>query len=1389
MKKLNQGIRRDERPIDRPDNSWSDAQNIIINKQFDSKSVENGALNITPVATVIGAITYHTFPVNKIVIGTIPTNIETVYFFAGNNVWDGEIGLIDITGNYRRIVQDSPTVTVLRLDINFPVKGTFQYKYNNELIIAYTDYNNTPKLLNTSCIPFRLNSDLSILLADKEKAINLLQQFPNLKTPLIINETDLKVGQGLGTLTTGVYYPIVSYELTDGTSTFWCKVFNAVPIYLDSTSNAFTSVGGGLAGMATNKYIDITFSNVDINFKYLKVGYLYKKDGITSAWFNNKYLINNSTVRALITGNETELIQITVDEVLIPNAIYTKAKAITNLQGKLYQGNLEEAVNINLQNIANLVTIEWIREKNISLNDRILNNVVGGSLISYGSYKDPSMVFFNKSFKTGECYAFYLVGKTKTGLYTEAFHIPGRIVTPTDRTLLNGSDPEIDAIDNSGVQKFQIQDTTTSNGIGSSSGQMGAWENQDEYYPLDTNGINIHPDYSNVPGIGTNLIDRKVRHHVFPELRVLKGYGEDFQKPTGTTLSCNYGCTTLSAGTYSNPDFEHLVIFYTGCSADPSPCYTVARNGDNTDFYTFTKKGIFTMTFDYRLLPSDLATCMLGSPNPQCIKTVATSWVISLNSLVAASYYHTVNFSTSTSSNTFPTTIQTFDFVVVPGDVIEINNTATITRNISSNPTDSTYNCGSNYNINDFTGCFKIDFTSVFFTRDVDSEILGIKISNLNISQDMLDQLDSWEIYYAKRTQTNIRIVAQDMIKDARFHNFDLISTQVVAQAKYLKPQLVYTGTTPGLEAADTVHSPTVETAYSTEEFKVINNFQYCGENTSIPQANANRATNIFIAAGLTSGVPNTDATQIESMYGYTNTLMDICIYKKSMYGSFDIQELIPTGASFLISSIGVQPAQKVFGGDIYINIFGFRPYTTRTSNFLLTCESASNIGLRTDDPILGKQYYPKFAVATSSYYGYNKDYNALNEFISLIKHGTNGDCNTDKISKFHNRVIYSIADGNESRFLNWRIFKVNDYYEMPKNKGVIWSLLGVDRKLYIHHEYSLFIAGIKDSIGIGNGEAFLKSSEVFDRPPVEVFSTNEGLAGTQSHFAILYCKLGYCFIDRNAHKVYIFNDSGLKEVSKEGLYNFFKTHGQTSNPDMDNPYIGNGYMMAFDSVYDRLVITKKDAQYEFTLSFCDGIWVSFHTYKPHVLTYNRNGLFAIDNTSTPIKLFKHDNPLTKCIFYDGLIAESYIDVPFNMSPEITKVLTSINWLSDIIKNDGSVQKDETITHLIVFNNNQCSGIIDLKEDKNLWYGKDAKNVEDTWNFNNFRDIIKNKDSPIFDNKNQLILSNINNFKAWFDKSRFISKFVIVRFISDNISQNDLHIIGVNATFKKSDRI
>jgi len=429
------------------------------------------------------------------------------------------------------------------------------------------------------------------------------------------------------------------------------------------------------------------------------------------------------------------------------------------------------------------------------------------------------------------------------------------------------------------------------------------------------------------------------------------------------------------------------------------------------------------------------------------------------------------------------------------------------------------------------------------------TKCLGIKVSNVEIPAGLEDTYDEWGIFYAKRTSNNIRALGNDTVKHSRLHTFDLMQKQVATKASYLKSQLIYFDT----EAGDLTNNyPYPEREYLFNKTRTvipkiyhIRRFEYAGENTNLNGINnTGYASNIYIEAGKSLATPY-DANDLQEAISKTNTLVDLLIYKKNVYESFQTQELVFTGQSFKITASGVQATQKVYGGDIFNTYHGFLDGNVgigQVGQHSSPVEAASNIGLRMDDLELGKYYYPKHLgyetpAPTASYYGYNTDYSALNDLTKVFPATYEDNCFND-IIKFPQRIPYSITEGNESNQINWRIFKLNDYYEMPKNKGVIWNLLGNDRVLYIHHEYSLFIAQIKDRLNTSGEETYLGVSDLFDRPPVEVLPVKEGYAGNTSQFATFVCKLGYCFLDRSRGRVFIHNNK-LNQISDYGLINF----------------------------------------------------------------------------------------------------------------------------------------------------------------------------------------------------------------------------------------------------------
>lgn len=1377
MKKLVKGLRRDENKLDQLEGSWCDARNIVITKANGTISNENGFDDITPTG----------YP-NKKLIGVIVTNTKKVHFFGSTNAADSEIGIIDENLNYTTIIIDS----LLNFHEDHPIQGVFQYKFNNNLVIAWTDSTNGKwnpyRILNLDCIPFGIEPDYSITPADLNKAEALLSLFPKVSVPSIDTFSVIQAG---GNLTTGAYYFIIGYTLEDGSDTSWLNIYNPISIYNDNISLPSLQLDGDIGGIFTGKSLTINFDNINTNFKYLKLGYIKLENGVYTAQYVNSYLINGSTLTIDFNDSENSKSDITLNEVLIPNSVYPYGKTIATALDKLFLGNVETEPDLDFQPYANMVNLKWVFEEDINIYDPASKN----------TFKDEQTIFFKKPFKDDEVYAFYIALRNKnSGKWSNGFIIPGRaLVAGVDDINVAGTSLDIAELDTGNpVPKFRVLETANATSVivdpnfptnkNLLEGDFGAWENENETYP-----DSISFDSTSLGG--TDLRNAKVRHHKFPSNSYLASL-EDIDYNNG------FNYINKNVGDFTR---EQFLI-----------------SGNNNEFTIYSHRlnptiagGVFAGALFNVSLSSTFAP-FAGTPvyrnrfiaNKNNKIKIKSNFAFIINPTALPISYRFRVFREEIGGN--------ITVLFDKSGTIPISGASQTVNVWTENDIENTFETGltsSTSKVVDYYFIFE-DFTlaGVNFggasgsldvidlnTTTVSTKLLGVKVENLNIPSNFKDIYDEWGIFYAKRTTNNIRVLGNDMLKVERLHTFDLMQKQVATKASYLKEQVEYFGQEvygvnplERFEERDTIFN--YAKGIPSPKIHHIRKFEYAGENTNLNGVdNTNLASNIYIEAGKALTTPYL-LSDLNDRIGKRNILCDLVVYRKNVYNSFQEQELVFTGSGFKINASGVQPVQKIYGGDIFNTFHGFLDKISlpNIDQFSLVVSSASNIGLRRDDELLRKYHYPKHLKyetlkPTISYYGYNNDYSSLNDLEKIFPATYKNNC-FDDIYLFPNRIPYSLTEGNESSKINWRVFKPNDYYEMPKNKGVIWNLLGNDRILYIHHEYSLFIAQIKDRLNTSGEETYLGISDLFDRPPVEVLPVKEGYAGNTSQFATMVCKLGYCFIDRNTGRVFIYNNQ-LNQISDYGMLNFWFDNAQYSDPTKDNPFNGMGYTMAFDEENYRLIISKIDKgidAFPFTLSYYsnDNFFISFHDYLPEFMYNNREGIYYVNNNTK--KLFKGGSQTLKASYLDSTIYPSYIDVVFNDKAELTKRFQNAKWLSEIENNIKVKLEEKTITQILVYNNNQCSGLLNLQDGNNIWFSKDRKNVEETWQYNDFRDLILDVNLPFLDKNNALIGSNINLNKAWFKRNRFLSKFVVIRFQYDNIDQNDLYLIAVDTNYNIS---
>lgn len=477
------GVYRDTLLRKSPDGFCPDVMAMVVDKVTSTFNTEPGNVQVSNVAVTN----------NLTILGTKDILYGgKILFSINNNTGLSEIGILDANYSYTAVVQQA-----LGFNINFPFAPSnmqVEYNFQGDLIVAFTDNFNTPKIINLTHPPSPF-------------VLSQVQLFPSFKN-VICSSSVIENG---GALSAGAYFPAFRYQNNDGTQTSFGQLNNPVFI-VPSNGNTFNSYQGSVGGVSTTKAIQFTLTNVDITYDRIVLGILYKSNGQISV--NEIVAINTgSTITFTYTGSE-QTTAISLEAITVPPAFYNKIGHLTQVQGTLYGADVTENTPINLQKYANLITLGF---KSTLLNCLTLQT----------SYKVNSQNNQAKAYAHQEVYDFYLIGKLKSGGWTQAAHIPGRVVqsiqgsiSGTENDLnssLVGQDSNLatDIAVDANSKYYQTRDTTRDLNSGTFTGTMGFWENEDEVYPstadFDSSGIG-----------GLDLRGHKVRHHRFPSIKKCK---------------------------------------------------------------------------------------------------------------------------------------------------------------------------------------------------------------------------------------------------------------------------------------------------------------------------------------------------------------------------------------------------------------------------------------------------------------------------------------------------------------------------------------------------------------------------------------------------------------------------------------------------------------------------------------------------------------------------------------------------------------------------------------------------------------------------------------------------------------------------------------------------
>lgn len=456
--------------------------------------------------------------------------------------------------------------------------------------------------------------------------------------------------------------------------------------------------------------------------------------------------------------------------------------------------------------------------------------------------------------------------------------------------------------------------------------------------------------------------------------------------------------------------------------------------------------------------------------------------------------------------------------------------------------------------------------------------------------------------------------------------------------------------------------------------------------------------------------------------------------------------------------------------------------------------------------------------------YGYEVEGNAKNTSVNDKAAFPTFDIFKTYLHQFPYRIIRSSLTPDENFIINsLRTYYANNYFELKNGKGDGVAIRSNDNEVYIQMRYTLLYAKVKDYLKTQDADIFLQTRDIFENSPVSLTSKPEGYIGCEHKFSCIITKIGYITIDHKQGNV-ILAKPEVDILSYKGVRNQFMDlleFEETFTEDVngiikaiDNPYRYTGFSIGIDERYNRLFISKiypnkkilntnnsfaesqtlvgydEDKSFTFSFSLDANFWLCRHDFIVSKYVSFKKNLYGIKNIKENNKFssISHLFNIGRKGEYFGKKYESYIDLVFNAQATDTKTYDYIDIITELEKNVKTqftnAPKNKTLDKIIVFNDTQCSGEIDLNSnDYDI-----IRDIEGTWRVNNFRDLVVNTNLPILNDMGDINFNNLNLDKEWFEKSYFNSKFIVIRCIWSNVKEDTIYLNEVNVASRLSNR-
>lgn len=430
------------------------------------------------------------FPEGLKVIGShnIVEKGFTLFFLAGIR---SEIGKVEHDScNYIPIISGE----CLNFSIDHPIHKASHRIGNCSTEVYWTDNFNPRRFIDLEELPWKETQNCPTPVTTDELDCNKILINPKFSIPsLSVIDVDSD-----GDLEAGTYQFAFQYSNANGDGyTSYYSVTNPTPVF-DITKITLDF------NYKVNKSIKVSIDNIDTSgyFDYFNLAVIKTVNNISSVQLVGTYSIDGTEKEINYTGQGVAD-RLSINDIFEKFPLYEVAEDITDVNDTLIWANLSSVDRINYQSIANKITLKWQTTK----------------IKDTQAYQDPVIATNFRGYMRDEVYPVEIVFLLTKGKQTDGFHIPARIANSYDTEIVTGNDVLSDdndpcTDDAVGLPRWKVYNTATveftnpsvsdcpTPGDVHQYGDFSYWESEETYPCTEQWG---------------ELANRPIRHPKFPD--------------------------------------------------------------------------------------------------------------------------------------------------------------------------------------------------------------------------------------------------------------------------------------------------------------------------------------------------------------------------------------------------------------------------------------------------------------------------------------------------------------------------------------------------------------------------------------------------------------------------------------------------------------------------------------------------------------------------------------------------------------------------------------------------------------------------------------------------------------------------------------------------------